>query len=754
MAVNVVLKSVWDNKGLSSAEKAFDGLGKSIGKIGAGIAAAFSVNALLDFAKAAAEDAKSAALLESQLKNTVGASDELVASVEESIKQMQLSSAVADDQLRPAMAQLVRTTGDAAQAQRLLQIALDVSAATGRDLGSVSIALSKAYNGQTTALSRLGIKAQEGVNIFDQLEKQFAGAAETAARNDPFQRLTVIFGELQEQIGAMFLPYLNDIADYFASADFQTAFTKMGTSIGEAMKAIDRLFIQISGSNALTFFINLVDAAAVGLAQIAFVAGDAASTLGKIFTGDFAGAGKAFSTFLTRYNKFVQDIYKRQDEATARAKSTGTSIFTGAIPTLPGAGGARGSRGPSAFEQVQKIIKDAQKKLAEASTRYNEAIAKANAAYSATIREAEKTYSSALAEATAERDRSLADALADHTKNIANIQRDFAQRQADIIQQSIDRLRDAYQSAVRINVADLFGTEEVAKSVDTLVQTLRDRLTASRTLVSNAAQLASQGFSQTFIEQIVGAGLETGNELSKAILEATPETQRELQSLFGALETESETGMDSLARTMFEKTGLATTELKKLFAQTEADLVETLKQAQIDYTNTQAEILKAFDETMAQATATRDEAFAQASEKLNEALKEARDEYLQTVTEIKDAFLEQIKELENGLGGLGATVQKFLDMLNSLSGGTSALGTKAATIATFPQTSGGTNTTPIIQTLPKPGALTAMKGTTINVNVKTDATQSPAMVGAAVSKSINKYTGGGGGLRGVGVIAV
>ena len=176
-------------------------------------------------------------------------------------------------------------------------------------------------------------------------------------------------------------------------------------------------------------------------------------------------------------------------------------------------------------------------------------------------------------------------------------------------------------------------------------------------------------------------------------------------------------------------------------------MVETLKQAQIDYTNTQAEILKAFDETMAQATATRDDAFAQASEKLNEALKEARDEYLQTVTEIKDAFLEQIKELENGLGGLGVTVQKFLDMLNSLSGGTSALGAKAATIATFPQTSGGTNTTPIIQTLPKPGALTAMRGTTINLNVKTDSTQSPSMVGSAISKAINKYTGGGGGVR-------
>ena len=86
-------------------------------------------------------------------------------------------------------------------------------------------------------------------------------------------------------------------------------------------------------------------------------------------------------------------------------------------------------------------------------------------------------------------------------------------------------------------------------------------------------------------------------------------------------------------------------------------------------------------------------------------------------------------------------------MLNSLSGGTSALASKAANIATFPQTSGGTNTTPIIQTLPKPGALTAMKGTTINVNVKTDPTKSVSQTGAAVAKAINKYTGTGGGLK-------
>jgi hypothetical protein len=36
--------------------------------------------------------------------------------------------------------------------------------------------------------------------------------------------------------------------------------------------------------------------------------------------------------------------------------------------------------------------------------------------------------------------------------------------------------------------------------------------------------------------------------------------------------------------------------------------------------------------------------------------------------------------------------------------------------------------------------------TVINVNVTTDATQSTAMVGKAVSQTISKYVGGGGGV--------
>ena len=411
-------------------------------------------------------------------------------------------------------------------------------------------------------------------------------------------------------------------------------------------------------------------------------------------------------------------------------------------PKIPPIGGD----GPSPFEQVQKIIKDTQKKLAKAQEDYRKAQTAAQTAYNKATAAATERFNEASIQAEKQKNEALENALKTHNENVRRIQSDFAQRQADIITQSINRLRDAFASAVRTNVADIFGQEEIAGSIDNLITNLRDRLTASRNLVANAAQLASQGFSQTFIEQVVGAGLETGNELSKAILEATPETQRELKDLFGALESESETGMDSLARTMFEKTGLATTELKKLFAQTQTDLAESLKQAQLDYTSSQQSILESFDDAMAAATKARDDAFAQANEQLNESLTTAKDRFVETVNEIKEAFLEQIKAVEGGLGGLKRTVDQLLALLSQLgSAGTPKIGTLPS-VPSVPSTP--------IQTLP----IGSQRPTVVNnntINIKSDATQSPAMVGGAVSKAINKYTRGGGGIAaGVGQVAI
>jgi DNA-directed RNA polymerase subunit F len=704
MAVNVVLKSVWDDKGIKNATKAFDVFGKSLGRIGGLVAGAFSVGALVNFSRAAAEDAKSQALLAEQLRNTVGANEEMIASVEDSISRMQTSAAVADDVLRPAFGQLVRATGDVGQATRLMDIALDVSAATGRDLSSVTVALSKAYQGNTSALSRLGIKAEEGTDVFAMLEEQFAGAAETAARNDPFQRLTIIFGELEEQIGQMFLPYLNEIADYFASADFATAFASMAASIGEAIKQIDALFRQLTGSTALTFFINLIDAAAVGLAEIAFVAGDAAKTIGMIFSGDFAGAGRQFSTFLTRYNAFVQEIYRKQDEAKARAnkqQKSGSSF----IPTLT--------------PTTKKGKADTKKESDKAAEEQREALAKARKL----IDDANKQ----LAEMQAELASTLAQINADYAKEVAAVNKDFAKRLNDIVQQSQNRLRDAYRSVVSVSISDLFGerttqkvkteisklvgnirttitreTEEtVGGSVNDLVAGLTKRLTDSKALLENASLLASRGFSQTFIEQVVGAGTETGNELAKAILEATPQTQEELRNLFNAVETQANNGMDVLAKSIYDKAGLATQELKDLYTATQQEQVDALLALQ---------------------------------EELQKNLADANLAFQKSVAELREKLKEDLEAIKGDLSSLKAEIDSLMAKLAELAG----------MDATAPSVNIPT-TSPVIPKVPAPTKKPV--GTTINVITKTDPTKSAAETGKQIAKAVNKYTGGGGGVR-------
>lgn len=456
----------------------------------------------------------------------------------------------------------------------------------------------------------------------------------------------------------------------------------------------------------------------------------AAGTVGEINRFNnirLDGLRKELNTTAGELNRF-QNIAKGFVAKSVTSTTTPTPTPTGAT-------------GPSPFEQAQKIIKDTQKKLRDAKKAYQDAIASAKKAYDKTIAEATKNYEEAAADAETNRDKSLANALKQHTKNIASIQTDFAKRQADIITQSINRLRDAYASAVKTNIASLFEDENVGKSVDNLVANLRDRLTASRQLVANAAQLASGGFSQTFIEQIVSAGLETGNELANAILTATPETQEELKTLFTTLEAESETGMDSLAQTMYEKTGLATTELKKLFTQTQTDLVATLAQAQLDYATTQEEIQAAFTEAMANAQETRDETFAKANERLKESLDEAKAKYLETVAEIKEAFLEQIRALENGMGGLESTAKQLLDLLDSILLRQFQIANSAPRTSTPSFPAAASSSTAATK------ATTAPTGTTVYVTAKVDPTQSAAQVGKQIATTINKYTGTGGGLR-------
>ena len=195
------------------------------GALAVGATAAFGAIAvgMTKAVKAAMEDQASQAELQRQLEKTFGANEALTRSAERYISVTQLRTGTSDTELRASLGTLVRATGDLAQSQSLLNTAQDISASTGKDLSSVSIALARASQGQFTALSKLGIPLDEATKKSKDFEKvlgllndQFGGAAQTAANTfgGQIKILQGQFGEILETIGAALLPYLQKLSEY------------------------------------------------------------------------------------------------------------------------------------------------------------------------------------------------------------------------------------------------------------------------------------------------------------------------------------------------------------------------------------------------------------------------------------------------------------------------------------------------------------------------------------------------------------
>jgi hypothetical protein len=212
MAIRIPIITDLADKGIREAEKAFGKLGKTGVLVGAAFAASATAVtvAMGKSISAAAEDQRSQELLAKQLENTVGASDKTTKATEAFIGQMELASGVADDVLRPALGNLVRATEDVTTAQDLLTLAQNISAGTGKDLESVSIALAKASMGQFTALGKLGIPLDENTKktkdfgkVQEALDKQFGGASAAAAQtfSGQLERLGTVWDNLTESIG-------------------------------------------------------------------------------------------------------------------------------------------------------------------------------------------------------------------------------------------------------------------------------------------------------------------------------------------------------------------------------------------------------------------------------------------------------------------------------------------------------------------------------------------------------------------------
>jgi hypothetical protein len=407
---------------------------------------------------------------------------------------------------------------------------------------------------------------------------------------------------------------------------------------------------------------------------------------GDPFAGDTrgnkgGGLGDKEKKKLTDYKKKVKDIYEDMNSVIQDANE----------------------RAAEALESRNERMADAQERynerVVELNERYNERLAENNERYGERVADIKERYNEQMAEAQKRYDEAEKTARKRNTDELIKIAKDYSEKikdletklqeklsdlqakaldkradltqkatekQASIVKQSIDRLTSAFASATSISLTGKGGG---------LLASIRKQLEDARKLQEAAGYLAGQGYSQTFIEQVLKAGPEAGLALVKEIKGASPEQQSEIKTTFKALEAISDTGMDALAESMNKGANLATSELRRAYDQVAEDLKASLSEVDKELKENMASAQASFNSAMAEAASLRDtriaeshqvlqESLAEATKTLQEAQAKAKAEHDKALAEayaqLVKANEQAKKELDKGLKEAQETLQKAL----------------------------------------------------------------------------------------------
>ena len=492
--MSIILSIVADAnlKGIKSAIKEFESLKTNGEKASfairkAALPAAAAVAGLaaagLSAAKAAADEELAMKKLATQIRNSTNATTAQINANEDFVAQLQYTAAVSDDELRPALSSLVTATNDLSHAQRLLKVALNVSAATGMDLGSVSEALSRGFSGNMRALSSLSPELKTAIkngadfsDVLKILEGNFGGASDAAANTAAggLAKMQIALDDAQETIGAALVPYLVEFADALAGA---AKWVKENTGL------------------AIAFGV------AVGGIAVALLAAKAAFV---VYNG-IAAITTATNTALATSGFAVQI-------------STGVGIATAIAGAAALAGIAvmikRATDANNAYAKATKEAGDETGYLKNQIDKAREAGDKARAAEAAGIAAAEKAKiasdkakqaAKALFESTAKALEEGKQALRDYASGLADAVRGWVSLSSAVssandteqtYQDALKERMDAYSELNKLQKEGVYTTEQMADATDRVAR-------AEGALTT--AQNQRKSYSQQFAEQIAAA---------------------------------------------------------------------------------------------------------------------------------------------------------------------------------------------------------------------------------------------------------
>jgi len=296
-------------------------------------------------------------------------------------------------------------------------------------------------------------------------------------------------------------------------------------------------------------------------------------------------------------------------------------------------------------KETAKLNKDAQDKISKLNKDAAEKKLKAEVDTNKKIKEAQTRFNEDMGKLNAKKADDLAKLSKDNQTKIESITKSGNDKLLSIIKQSVDRLRSAFSKGTEFSVTDLFkGLEESgSQNAEGLLTAMKAKLAGAKQLAQNAAMLQAQGFSQTFIEQVVASGPDVGNKLADSLKNATPETINELKATFLDMENTQNSGLDALATEMNKGARLATSELNEAYKDAQQDLALALTDQAKQYAEAQVEINKTFNESMAEAEKTRDSAIASLKADLAETIAAIDKDLAESITEVN-------KDLQEALG--------------------------------------------------------------------------------------------------------
>jgi hypothetical protein len=486
-AVTLPIVTTYNDKGVKGAQSSLKGLVTS--QLGAAVSAGVLVRELGKAVTAFNDDERAQQQLKIAVQNSTGATDLQVAGMEKQIAQMESVSAVSDDKLRPSLTTLVRATKDLGQAQSLLNLALDISAGTGKDLETVSLALAKAQTGNVGALTRLGVSLDKNAvasKDFDTIQRQlatsFKGASEAAAASSAggMAQFKITVDNLYELVGSQLSPAVNDFATILNKV-IPSATQKATGDTNKFVDAFGKLYLYVGpGGGLIRGFKSLA-----GLLHV--VAGETESLGNTTFytAAEFRDMDQLMSN---RYNetlkktaKELAELRKKQAEARKIAKDHADTLRERVV---------------TAVDAVGASLQDAKDQLQGFADTTRDSITGF-----VSLADAFRTQTDA--------ESDVADSLQARKEAYAELAKlnptEDAEQYADALQKVADAERNVTAA-------------QTTRSKSNYGQIFADQITKAKKFAENLQLLTSVGLSQDGLAQLINLGPVAGEQITSEMI--------------------------------------------------------------------------------------------------------------------------------------------------------------------------------------------------------------------------------------------